>query len=63
LRGREIEVVTLLLRGFSNKLIARDLGISPETVKVYRKRINKKLGTASTREVFAMFFKDVTHEN
>ena len=63
LRGREIEVTTRLLRGFSNKLIARDLGISPETVKVYRKRINKKLGTTSTREVFAMFFGDVSHDN
>ena len=56
LRGRETEVTALLLRGFSNKLIARELGISPETVKVHRKRINRKLGTTSTREVFAMFF-------
>lgn len=62
LRGREVEVTTRLLRGFSNKLIARELGISPETVKVYRKRINKKLGTTSTREVFAMFFGDVSHD-
>ncbi|MDF8335922.1 helix-turn-helix transcriptional regulator [Novosphingobium cyanobacteriorum] len=53
--GREIEVTDRLLRGYSNKLIGRELGISPETVKVYRKRINKKLGTTSAREVFAMF--------
>ncbi len=56
LSEREIEVTTLLLRGYSNKIIARNLDISPETVKVYRKRINKKLGTSSTREVFARFF-------
>lgn len=56
LSEREIEVTTLLLRGYSNKVIARNLDISPETVKVYRKRINKKLGTSSTREVFARFF-------
>lgn len=55
--GREIEVTDRLLRGYSNKLIGRELGISPETVKVYRKRINRKLGTTSAREVFAMFFR------
>lgn len=57
LAGREIEVTDRLLRGYSNKLIGRELGISPETVKVYRKRINKKLGTTNAREVFAMFFR------
>lgn len=56
LSEREIEVTTLLMRGYSNKVIARNLEISPETVKVYRKRINKKLGTSSIREVFAHFF-------
>lgn len=55
--GREIEVTEHLLRGYSNKQIGRELGISPETVKVYRKRINKKLGTTSAREVFALFFR------
>jgi DNA-binding CsgD family transcriptional regulator len=55
--GREVEVTDRLLRGYSNKLIGRELGISHETVKVYRKRINKKLGTTSAREVFAMFFR------
>ncbi len=56
LSKREVEVIGLLLRGCSNKLIAREMDISPETVKVYRKRINKKLGTSSAREVFASFF-------
>jgi DNA-binding CsgD family transcriptional regulator len=56
LSEREMAVTQLLLRGYSNKGIARDLEISPETVKVYRKRINKKLGTSSSREVFARFF-------
>lgn len=56
LSEREIEVTVLLLRGCSNKVIARKLDISPETVKVHRKRINKKLGTSSTRDVFARFF-------
>lgn len=56
LAKREIEVTIFLLRGYSNKMIGRELGISPETVKVYRKRINRKLGTSSSREVFAAFF-------
>lgn len=54
--GREIEVTGQLLRGFSNKMIGRELGISHETVKVYRKRINRKLGTRSTREIYSIFF-------
>lgn len=57
LAGREIEVTGYLLRGYSNKMIGRALGISHETVKVYRKRINRKLGTRSTREVYSMFFR------
>jgi len=57
LAGREIEVTAHLLRGYSNKVIGRELGISHETVKVYRKRINRKLGTRSTREIYAMFFR------
>lgn len=55
--GREVEVTGHLLRGFSNKMIGRELGISHETVKVYRKRINRKLGTRSTREIYSMFFR------
>ena len=55
--GREIEVTGHLLRGYSNKVIGRELGISHETVKVYRKRINRKLGTHSAREIYAMFFR------
>jgi DNA-binding CsgD family transcriptional regulator len=55
LSKREVQVVDLLLKGGSNKLIARDLNVSPETVKIYRKRINKKMGTSSIRELFAAF--------
>ena len=45
-----------MLRGYSNKLIARELDLSPETVKVYRKRVNRKLGTSSSRQIFTSFF-------
>ena len=56
LSDREVQVTAMFLRGYSNKIIANHLDISTETVKVYRKRINKKLGTSSVREVFARFF-------
>jgi len=56
LRGRQVQITAMVLRGFSNKIIARELDISPETVKVYRKRINRKLGTSSSRQIFTSFF-------
>jgi DNA-binding CsgD family transcriptional regulator len=56
LSGRLAQVTGMVLRGFSNKVIARELRISPETVKVYRKRINRKLGTSSSRQIFTSFF-------
>jgi DNA-binding CsgD family transcriptional regulator len=62
LSGREVQVTAMVLRGYSNKLIARELAISPETVKVYRKRINRKLGTCSSRQIFTNFFVLVPQE-
>jgi DNA-binding CsgD family transcriptional regulator len=56
LSSREGQVTALVLRGYSNKLIARELDLSPETVKVYRKRVHRKLGTSSSREIFTSFF-------
>lgn len=41
---RELEVLTLVARGTSNKLIARDLGISEATVKTHLLHIFGKLG-------------------
>ena len=55
LSEREAEVVRLVLRGYSSKAIARKLGNSPETVKVYRKRIHTKLGLGSAGELFVLF--------
>ncbi|WP_319381289.1 LuxR C-terminal-related transcriptional regulator [Thiomicrorhabdus sp.] len=36
----------MISKGLSNKLIARELGISDGTVKVYVKNLLRKLGTA-----------------
>ncbi|WP_371225624.1 helix-turn-helix transcriptional regulator [Roseovarius sp. 2305UL8-3] len=55
LSDREAEIVRLILKGHSSKSIARELGNSPETVKVHRKRIHTKLGIASQGELFSMF--------
>ena len=52
---REAEIVRLMLKGHSNKSIARQLGNSPETVKVHRKRIYAKLQISSQGELFSMF--------
>jgi two-component system NarL family response regulator len=44
LSEREIEVVSGMARGLSNKLIASELGVSAETVKTFVARILEKLG-------------------
>ncbi len=44
LSDREFEVVRAMARGLPNKLIAAELGISPETVKTFAARIMEKLG-------------------
>lgn len=43
LSPRELEVVNILITGRSNKEIARQLGISPRTVEVYRAKVMLKL--------------------
>jgi DNA-binding CsgD family transcriptional regulator len=55
LSDREAEVARLILLGHSSKVIARMQGNSPETVKVFRKRIHTKLGLASSAELFSLF--------
>jgi DNA-binding CsgD family transcriptional regulator len=55
LSEREAEVARLILQGHSSKVIARMLGNSPETVKVFRKRIHTKLGLATSAGLFSLF--------
>ncbi len=44
LTPREEEILALIARGYSNKLIARDLDLAVGTVKVHVKHVLKKLG-------------------
>lgn len=55
LSPRECEIVQLVLKGYSSKAIALLLEISPETVKVYRKRVHTKLEINSQAELFSLF--------
>ncbi len=54
LTPREMEVLTLLAAGASNKLIARRLGISVHTTKFHVAGIFDKLGAASRIEAVAL---------
>jgi DNA-binding CsgD family transcriptional regulator len=51
LSGRELEVLSLLAQGKSNKQVASALTISEKTVETYRSRIKLKLGLNSLVEL------------
>ncbi|MGC2202724.1 MAG: LuxR C-terminal-related transcriptional regulator [Stellaceae bacterium] len=53
LTPREIEVLTVLSNGLSNKVAARHLGISPHTVKFHIESLFRKLGASSRAEAVA----------
>ena len=50
LTGRELEILKLISKGLSNKLIARELDISDGTVKVHVKHLLKKMELKSRVE-------------
>jgi len=53
LTPREIEVLAAVGNGLSNKAAARQLGISPHTVKFHIESLFRKLGAASRAEAVA----------
>lgn len=56
LTDREAEVAGLVMRGFSNREIARELGISPYTVQDHIKALFSKVGVQSRGELVAQVF-------
>ncbi len=55
LTGRQAEVAALILQGHSTPSIALNLGISPQTVKVFRKQLYRRCNISSQSELFALF--------
>jgi two-component system, LuxR family, response regulator FixJ len=55
LSQREVDVLRLLLDGQSNKVIARQLGISPRTVEIHRARVMRKTRADSLSHLVQMF--------
>jgi two-component system response regulator FixJ len=51
LSPRERQVLDGLVAGLSNKLIARDYGISPRTIEVYRANVMTKMQAGSISEL------------
>ncbi len=51
LTPREREIAALLIQGLTSKLVGRQLDISPRTVDVYRGRLMRKVGAATTGEL------------
>jgi non-specific serine/threonine protein kinase len=47
LTGREMEILALISRGYSNREISEELVVTPGTVKWYNKQIYRKLGVNS----------------
>lgn len=56
LTPREQEVLDGLAKGYPNKTIAYDLGISPRTVEIHRANVMSKLGAASLSEALRIAF-------
>lgn len=60
LTPREVSIVSLVLRGFTNALIASELNISPGTVRNHRHRLYNKLDITTERELFYLFLRMLT---
>ncbi len=54
LSRRQAEVALLILRGHSSPSIGLRLGLSPQTIKVYRRQLYAKCGLSSQAELFAL---------
>ena len=57
LTDREIDVLKHLARGTQNKLIAAELGLSENTIKIHVHNVIRKLGTRNRTEAAAVFLR------
>jgi len=55
--GREIEIITLVCRGKTNREIADDLCISPQTVKDHNYNIFRKTGIKNRTQLARLFMR------
>jgi DNA-binding CsgD family transcriptional regulator len=63
LSPRECQIADLILIGCTTEAVALRLGISPHTVKDYRKQIFRKLSVCSLAELFALYRSRGNHES
>jgi len=56
LTKREVEVLSLLARGFRNKMIAKRLCVSPNTVEKHLDNIYNKLNVDNRGAAIVVFF-------
>ncbi len=54
LSKRQAEVALLILQGHSSPSIGLNLGVSPQTVKVFRKQLYSRCGISSQAELFSL---------
>jgi DNA-binding CsgD family transcriptional regulator len=54
LSQRQAEVALLILQGHSSTSVGLRLGVSPQTVKVFRKQLYQRCGISSQAELFAL---------
>lgn len=54
LTPREMEVIVLLLKGYTNKRIIEELFISENTLKVHNRNIYRKLQVKNRKELFQL---------
>jgi two-component system, LuxR family, response regulator FixJ len=54
LTPREREVLTLVIAGRQNKIMAADLGVSQRTVEIHRSRVMEKMGATSLAQLVRM---------
>ncbi len=54
LTERELDILSLLVRGLTNKQIAAELHLSPGTVRIYVSQILTKLGVSNRTEAVAL---------